>query len=221
MQEIMSSKRSGLIRYQKWLNFAIGAGDGLIVPLAVMGAVIPFAESKETVSFIGFVIVAIGSLVMAAGGYFTNKSTVEGLKKEAEYIAKSEAILHHIDMSEYIGSEIPDPHEAEAEAKLQEMQKEFSEDPEAEKLPVHAAIQVGFAYLLAGVLILLSFYFGNDIIRSFIYSGILSIAGLLIIAYIKSRYNGISFAGNTFRLLLIAAIAIPGPFLVAKFLVNG
>lgn len=212
---------NGLVKYHKWLNVAIGAGDGLIVPIAVMGAVLPFAGDKETVTCIGLGIAIIGTIVMALGGYFTNKSAVEGLKREAECQARSEAILKHIDMGDFIGSEIPDPHEAEAEAKLMQMQQEFATAPDAGKLPFHAALQIGLAYLWGGMLAVLLFQFWENIVDGFLYTAATCFLLLIPVGAMKTPYNGISLSGNIFRMLLIGAVAIPGPFIVAYYYING
>lgn len=209
-----------LLQYQSGLNYSIGLSEGLIVPLAVMGAVIPFAEGAATVINTGLLITLAGAVVMAVGGYITNRSAVDGLKKEAAYRKQSEAILHHIDMQEFIGSEIPDPHEAEAEARLVQMQEDFASDPDSGKLPVFTAVQIGLSYLIAGMLTLLPFYFIENTLQAFMVAAAICFTGLVIAAAIKSRYNGISFWGNAFRLLLIAAFAVPGPLLVSRYFIN-
>src|SRR3954470_24528512 len=71
---MMDQRASGQLNTDRLINVLIGAGDGIIVPSAVVAGMTAASFPDELILRNTLIVTAIAALIMGIGGYLTRKN---------------------------------------------------------------------------------------------------------------------------------------------------
>lgn len=178
------------------LNVVIGMSDGLTVPFALAAGLSGALQPNSTVVTIGLAGTIAGAVIMALGGYLTNKKEQAGSSNMAD-------IYRQLDLSEAV----EDVEKENEDWAQQTMQAELP-PPD----PAASALVIGLSYILGGLVPLAPFVFMNDPLPV---SAVITLTTIFIFSYFKSRITGQQPWLGALQGTLTAALAAGAAFAVA------
>lgn len=219
------------VKTPSFLNHAIiGISDGVIVPFAFTTGIGLIASSNQMIVYSGLMVLMMGSLFMALGGYFAAKSRQESFAKKSEEeealskkyeLEKTMQLFKELNMENDMlnqASEEIEKDNLEWKAYLDKHSQEL-EIPNPTLLPKTAFI-IALSYAIGGLIPLIPYLYFTEKNEALKYACIISLTALLFLGYIKSKVNKEPIVWGTIRLAMLGAVAAAAAYAVAKIFVS-
>lgn len=219
-------KSSDLLR-----DIVIGMSDGLTVPFALAAGLSGAVNNTNIIVVAGLAEIAAGSIAMGLGGYLAGKTEQDHYAAElkCEYeeietkreieIAEVKQVFAEWGLSENVQTEATNEIIQDKDKWVQFMMKhELHLDKPEPKRATKSAFNIGFSYVIGGLVPLLPYFFVDDTMYGFKISGAITLCCLFIFGYFKSKITGVSPTVGGFKVMLIGAAAAGAAFIIAKLL---
>ena len=86
------------------------------------------------------------------------------------------------------------------------------------KRAAQSAFNIGFSYIVGGLIPLTPYFFASSGIEGLKISAIITLVCLFIFGYFKSKFTGVNKIGGAFRVMMIGAIAAGCAFAIARLI---
>jgi len=214
-------------------DIVIGMSDGLTVPFA-LAAGLSGAVSKDHLNLIwiaGLAEIAAGSIAMGLGGYLAGKTEVDHynseLKREYDEVdrvpemEKDEVkeFFSRLGLSEEVQEKAVEEMTKDRDKWVDFMMKyELGLDKPDPQRAKKSAFNIGFSYIVGGLIPLSPYFFVADGIAGLKISAAITLVCLFIFGYFKSKMTGVHPLGGAIRVMVIGALAAGCAFGVAKLI---
>lgn len=219
-------KSSDLLR-----DIVIGMSDGLTVPFALAAGLSGAVNDTNIIVVAGLAEIAAGSIAMGLGGYLAGKTEQDHynaeLKREYEEIetkrnieiAEVKQVFAEWGLSEQIQVQATNEIIQDKNKWVNFMMKhELHLDKPDPKRATKSAFNIGFSYVVGGLVPLTPYFFVSSAMESFKISVIITLICLYIFGYFKSKITGVSPIVGGLKVMLIGAAAAAAAFIIAKLL---
>jgi predicted membrane protein (TIGR00267 family) len=219
-------KSSDLLR-----DIVIGMSDGLTVPFALAAGLSGAVNNTNIIVVAGLAEIAAGSIAMGLGGYLAGKTEQDHyaaeLKREYEEIetkrdieiAEVKQVFAEWGLSENVQTTATNEIIKDKDKWVQFMMKhELHLDQPESKRATKSAFNIGFSYVIGGLVPLMPYFFVEDSMYGFKISVAITLCCLFIFGYFKSKITGVSPTIGGFKVMLIGAAAAGAAFIIAKLL---
>ena len=212
-------------------DIVIGMSDGLTVPFALAAGLSGAVDSNHLVVRAGLAEVAAGSIAMGLGGFLAGKTEIDHynseLKKEYDEVERlpdkeREEVREFFDQ---LGLSPALQQQAVVELTKDKdrwvefmMKHELGLDKPDEKRARKSAFNIGFSYVVGGMVPLLPYFFIENTLKGLQYSAIITLICLFIFGYFKARMTGINPFTGGLKVMFIGAIAAGVAFGIAKLI---
>ncbi|MDZ4756872.1 MAG: VIT1/CCC1 transporter family protein [Bacteroidota bacterium] len=218
---------------QSLTDIVLGMSDGLTVPFALAAGLSSALDNNNLIITAGLAEVVAGSIAMGLGGYLAAKTGAEHYHNER--LREAYEIEH---MPEAEEQEVDDAlvvYGISADTRLRfiedlkknkenyiefMMRFELGLERPNPKQAYKSGIVIGFAYVVGGMIPLLSYWYTETPNEGLMWSSISTGIVLLVFGYFKSKLTGQSPVWGAIRVCLISAVAATAAYLLAK-LVGG
>ena len=224
------SRSSDLLR-----DIVIGMSDGLTVPFALAaglsGALA--ADATDLVVIAGLAEIAAGSIAMGLGGYLAGQTQIDHynaeLKREYDEVERvPEKERDEVrEFFEGLGLSAEVQNKAVEELTKDKdrwvgfmMKHELGLDKPDEKRARKSAFNIGFSYIVGGLIPLIPYRFVCTTLDGLKISAIITLLCLFIFGYYKSKMTGVSPIGGALKVMFIGAIAATAAFGIARLIVG-
>ena len=214
-------------------DIVIGMSDGLTVPFA-LAAGLSGAVGRDHLNLIwiaGLAEIAAGSIAMGLGGYLAGKTEMDHYNAELrrEYDEVERVPERERDEVREFFSNLGLSHDVQEQA-VEEMTKdkdkwvdfmmkyELGLDKPDPKRAHKSAFNIGFSYVVGGLIPLSPYFFVTDGFSGLKISAIITLCCLFIFGYFKSKLTGINPIGGAIRVMVIGALAAGCAFAVARLI---
>ncbi|GGA94319.1 VIT1/CCC1 transporter family protein [Puia dinghuensis] len=214
-------------------DIVIGMSDGLTVPFA-LAAGLSGAVGDNHLNLIwiaGLAEIAAGSIAMGLGGYLAGKTEVDHynseLKKEYDEVEKVPDVERHevkeffsgLGLSEEVQEKAVEEMTKDKDKWVDFMMKyELGLDKPDPQRARKSAFNIGFSYVVGGLIPLSPYFFVTDGITGLRISAIITLCCLFIFGYFKSKMTGVNPINGAIRVMVIGALAAGCAFAVAKLI---
>lgn len=214
-------------------DIVIGMSDGLTVPFA-LAAGLSGAVSQEHLNLIwiaGLAEIAAGSIAMGLGGYLAGKTEVDHynseLKREYEEVERVPEMEKEEVREFFSGLGLSGDVQELAVAEMTKdrdkwvdfmMKYELGLDKPDPLRAKKSAFNIGFSYVVGGLIPLTPYFFVKDAITGLTISAAITLVCLFIFGYFKSKMTGVHPLGGAIRVMLIGALAAGCAFGVARLI---
>ena len=204
-------------------DIVIGMSDGLTVPFALAAGLSSLVHKNDIIITAGLAEIIAGSIAMGLGGFLAGKTEIEHY--DAELKREYDELVTHYDTERKEVKGIfanyglsPDSQElimCEMEKdkdKWVEFMMRFElglEKPDINRAQLSAR-NIGFSYIVGGIVPLTAYFFTKTPQDGLIYSSIITVLCLMVFGYFKSKVTGQSpwkGAMNTTMIGILAAAA--------------
>ncbi|MFY8089990.1 MAG: VIT1/CCC1 transporter family protein [Chitinophagaceae bacterium] len=219
-------KSSDLLR-----DIVIGMSDGLTVPFALAAGLSGAVNNTNIIVVAGLAEIAAGSIAMGLGGYLAGKTEQDHyaaeLKREYEEIetkrdieiAEVKQVFAEWGLSENVQTTATNEIIKDKDKWVKFMMKhELHLDQPEPKRATKSAFNIGFSYVIGGLVPLMPYFFIEDSMYGFKISVVITLCCLFIFGYFKSKITGVSPTIGGFKVMLIGAAAAGAAFIIAKLL---
>ena len=217
-------------------DIVIGMSDGLTVPFA-LAAGLSGAVGNDHLNLIwiaGLAEIAAGSIAMGLGGYLAGKTEMDHyhaeLKREYDEVErlpereKDEVreFFAKLGLSNEVQEKAVQEMTQDKDTWVDFMMKyELGLDKPDPKRARNSAFNIGFSYVVGGLIPLSPYFFVSDGIAGLKISAIITLICLFIFGYYKSRFTGVHPFAGAIRVMIIGALAAGCAFAVAKLIQHG
>ena len=214
-------------------DIVIGMSDGLTVPLA-LAAGLSGAVSHEHLNLIwiaGLAEIAAGSIAMGLGGYLAGKTEVDHynaeLKREYEEVERVPDMEKEEVREFFSGLGLSGDVQELAVAEMTKdrdkwvdfmMKYELGLDKPDPLRAKKSAFNIGFSYVVGGLIPLSPYFFVKDGITGLTISAAITLVCLFFFGYFKSKMTGVHPLGGAIRVMVIGALAAGCAFGVARLI---
>ena len=222
------SKSSNLLR-----DIVIGMSDGLTVPFALAaglsGALHP--NDVDLVVIAGLAEIAAGSIAMGLGGYLAGQTEIDHynaeLKREYDEVERLpekereevREFFEDLGLSKDIQSKAVEELTKDKDRWVAFMMKhELGLDKPDEKRARKSAFNIGFSYVIGGLIPLIPYRFVHITLDGLKISAIITLFCLFVFGYYKSKMTGVSPIGGGLKVMFIGAIAATAAFSIARLI---
>ena len=212
-------------------DVVIGMSDGLTVPFALAAGLSGAVDSTNLIVIAGIAEVAAGSIAMGLGGYLAGKTESDHynaeLKREydeVEHVPQREkqevkTFFAELGLSEDIQEKAVEEMTKDKKQWVDFMMKyELGLSKPDEKRARKSAFNIGFSYIIGGIIPLSPYFFVPDGITGLKYSATVTLICLFIFGYYKSKLTGQKPFEGALRVMLIGAIAAGCAFMIARLI---
>ncbi|MFY8129316.1 MAG: VIT1/CCC1 transporter family protein [Chitinophagaceae bacterium] len=212
-------------------DIVIGMSDGLTVPFALAAGLSGAVNDTNIIVVAGLAEIAAGSIAMGLGGYLAGKTEQDHynaeLKREYEEIetkrnieiAEVKQVFAEWGLSEQIQVQATNEIIQDKNKWVNFMMKhELHLDKPDPKRATKSAFNIGFSYVIGGLVPLTPYFFVSSAMESFKISVIITLICLYIFGYFKSKITGVSPIVGGLKVMLIGAAAAAAAFIIAKLL---
>ncbi len=212
-------------------DIVIGMSDGLTVPFALAAGLSGAVSSTGLIIIAGLAEIAAGSIAMGLGGYLAGKTEVDHynseMKREYEEvetvpeIEKQElrTFFSSLGLSNEIQNQAVEEVSKDKEKWVELMMKyELGLEKPDPKRAAKSAFNIGFSYIVGGLIPLTPYFFVSNGIDGLKYSAVITLICLFVFGYFKSKFTGVNRIGGAFRVMMIGAIAAGCAFAIAKLI---
>ncbi len=222
------SKSSDLLR-----DIVIGMSDGLTVPFALAAGLSGALASNATnlVVIAGLAEIAAGSIAMGLGGYLAGQTEIDHynaeLKREYDEVErlpekeKEEVreFFEGLGLSKEVQKKAVEELTKDKDRWVEFMMKhELGLDKPDEKRARKSAFNIGFSYIVGGLIPLIPYHFVSSTFDGLRISAIITLFCLFIFGYYKSKMTGVSPIGGAIKVMFIGAIAAMAAFGIARLI---
>jgi vacuolar iron transporter family protein len=211
-------------------DIVIGMSDGLTVPFALAAGLSGAVHDTHIILTAGIAEIIAGSIAMGLGGFLSGKTEIDHynaeLKREYEethlYPEREKEEVREV-FEEYGLSPESQMLIVEELAKDRDkwvnfmMRFELGLEKPNEKRARQAAFNIGFSYIIGGLVPLAPYAIFNDIHTAFNWSVVVTIIALMIFGFLKSKVIGQPPLKGALQTAMIGALAAGTAFLVAKW----
>lgn len=210
-------------------DVVIGMADGLTVPFALAAGLSGAVDSNAIIITAGIAEIAAGSIAMGLGGYLAGRTEIEHYDSELKreyyevdhFYEKEKEEVREIFAAYGLSAEaqnsIVDELAKDKDKWVEFMMKyELGLDKPDAKRARHSALNIGFAYIVGGIVPLSAYYFTANPGEGLVYSSIITILCLFTFGYFKSKFTGQPPLAGAFKTMLIGVIAAAAAFAIAK-----
>jgi vacuolar iron transporter family protein len=215
-------------------DIVIGMSDGLTVPFALAAGLSGAISSTNLIIIAGLAEIAAGSIAMGLGGYLAGKTEVDHyyseLKREYDEVEKVPEIekqeIKTFFSSLGLSNEVQDQAVEEViqdKDKWVELMMKYElglEEPDPKRAR-KSAFNIGFSYIVGGLIPLSPYFFADNGIAGLKISTIITLVCLFIFGYLKSKFTGVNPWSGAFRVMMIGAIAAGCAFGIARLIEHG
>ena len=215
-------------------DIVIGMSDGLTVPFALAAGLSGAISSTNLIIIAGLAEIAAGSIAMGLGGYLAGKTEVDHyyseLKREYEEvetvpeIEKEELItfFSSLGLSRDVQQQAVEEVSRDKDKWVELMMKyELGLEKPDPKRARKSAFNIGFSYIIGGLIPLSPYFFVSNGIEGLKISAIITLVCLFIFGYLKSKFTGVNPWSGAFRVMMIGAIAAGCAFGIARLIEHG
>lgn len=222
------SESSDLIR-----DIVIGMSDGLTVPFALAAGLsgVVTADATHLVVIAGIAEIAAGSIAMGLGGYLAGQTEVDHynaeLKREYDEVERLperekeevRVFFEELGLSEDVQKQAVEELTKDKDRWVDFMMKhELGLDKPDEKRASKSAFNIGFSYIVGGLVPLLPYFWVETTYEGLKISTIVTLICLFVFGYFKSKMTGISPIAGAFKVMLIGAVAAAAAFGIARLI---
>jgi VIT1/CCC1 family predicted Fe2+/Mn2+ transporter len=211
-------------------DIVIGMSDGLTVPFALAAGLSGAVSSTSIIVIAGIAEICAGSIAMGLGGYLAGKTEQDHYTSEVKREYYEVEHMRHLEINETkeffagIGLSEDLQNRATHELSLDKhkwvdfmMKYELGLDKPDPKRASKSAFNIGFSYIVGGLVPLSPYFFTNDPLTGLKFSVIVTLLCLFAFGWFKSKLTGIPPFTGALRVMLIGAMAAAAAFGVAKF----
>ncbi len=210
-------------------DIVLGMADGLTVPFALAAGLSGVVEGTGLVVTAGLAEIAAGCIAMGLGGYLAGRSDQdhydnEKRREEQEVRDKPEHEAEEVRVTlRGMGLEkgeiepIVDALRKRPDVWVNFMMKmELGLDAPKPRRALASAVTIGAAYVLGGIIPLLSYIFIRNGRLAFQVSVGVTLAALAVFGFVKGRYTGARPVRSAVQTVLIGGLAAGAAFALAK-----
>lgn len=211
-------------------DVVIGMSDGLTVPFALAAGLSGAVQDTQIILTAGIAEIIAGSIAMGLGGFLSGKTEIDHYESEYKREMDETHLYPEREKEEvrevfraYGLSESAQTLIVEELAKDRTKWVDFMmrfelglEKPNAKRAR-QAAFNIGFSYILGGLIPLSPYYFCAAVKTGFLWSVVVTIGALTIFGFFKSRVIGQNPVKGALQTALIGALAAATAYVVASF----
>jgi VIT1/CCC1 family predicted Fe2+/Mn2+ transporter len=214
-------------------DIVIGMSDGLTVPFALAAGLSAAvgANHLNLIWIAGIAEIAAGSIAMGLGGYLAGKTELDHYNAELrrEY-AEVESVpdREREEVKEFFSglglSQDVQEKAVEEIAKDKDkwvdfmMKYELGLDKPDPQRARKSAFNIGFSYVVGGLIPLSPYFFVNDAFTGLKISAAITLCCLFTFGYFKSKLTGVPPISGALRVMIIGALAAGCAFAVARLI---
>ncbi|HEY4111611.1 VIT1/CCC1 transporter family protein [Puia sp.] len=214
-------------------DIVIGMSDGLTVPFA-LAAGLSGAVGNNHLSLIwiaGIAEIAAGSIAMGLGGYLAGKTEIDHynseLKREYDEVErlpereKEEVreFFSGLGLSRDVQEQAVEEMTRDRDKWVDFMMKyELGLDKPDPQRARKSAFNIGFSYIVGGLIPLSPYFFVRDGITGLRISAAITLCCLFIFGYFKSKFTDVNPIAGALRVMIIGALAAGCAFAVARLI---
>ena len=212
-------------------DIVIGMSDGLTVPFALAAGLSGAVDKTSLIVIAGIAEIAAGSIAMGLGGYLAGKTEVDHynseLKREYDEVEtlpdkekeEVQEFFAGLGFSEELQKEAVNEMTKDKDKWVDFMMKyELGLDKPDPKRAGKSAFNIGFSYVVGGLIPLSPYFFSSTGIEGLKYSAIITLICLFIFGYFKSKMTGVNPWSGALKVMIIGALAAGCAFTVAKLI---
>ncbi len=212
-------------------DIVIGMSDGLTVPFALAAGLSGAVSNTHLIVIAGIAEIAAGSIAMGLGGYLAGKTEIDHynseLKREYEEVdtvphkEKEEVreFFEHLGLSEEVQQQAVEEMTKDKKKWVDFMMKyELGLDEPDEKRARKSAFNIGFSYVIGGIIPLSPYFFVADGVTGLKISAVITLCCLFIFGFFKSKMTGVNPWLGALRVMFIGAAAAACAFGIAKLI---
>ena len=212
-------------------DIVIGMSDGLTVPFALAAGLSGAVDSNHLVVIAGLAEVAAGSIAMGLGGFLAGKTEIDHynseLKREYDEVErvpekeKEEVreFFDHMGLSAVLQEQAVTELTKDKDRWVNFMMKhELGLDKPDEKRARKSAFNIGFSYIIGGIVPLIPYFIVDNTLKGLQYSAIITLICLFIFGYFKAKMTGINPITGGLKVMFVGAIAAGAAFGIAKLI---
>lgn len=214
-------------------DIVIGMSDGLTVPFA-LAAGLSSAVGKDHLNLIwiaGLAEIAAGSIAMGLGGYLAGKTEADHYNSElrreydeVELVPDKERdevkeFFSHLGLSQEVQDKAVEEMTKDKDKWVDFMMKyELGLDKPDPERARKSAFNIGFSYIVGGMVPLSPYFFVNDGLTGLKISAVITLCCLFVFGYFKSKLTGVHPLAGALRVMVIGALAAGCAFAVARLI---
>jgi len=212
-------------------DIVIGMSDGLTVPFALAAGLSGVVDKTSLIVIAGIAEIAAGSIAMGLGGYLAGKTEMDHyhseLKREYDEVQNVPDVerqevkdfFSSLGLSEEVQAKAVEEVTKDKDKWVDLMMKyELGLDLPDPKRASKSAFNIGFSYVVGGLIPLSPYFFVSSGITGLKISALITLVCLFFFGYFKSKLTGVSPVGGAFKVMIIGAIAAGFAFGIAKLI---
>ncbi len=205
--------------------------DGLTVPFALAAGLSGAVDNTSLIVIAGLAEIAAGSIAMGLGGYLAGQTEVDHYASELKreyYEVKHLPEKEKEEVREFFeGLGLSPEVQLQAVNELTRnedrwvnfmMRYELGLEKPDEKRARKSAFNIGFSYIVGGMVPLTPYFFTDSTTRGLQVSTIITLLCLFVFGFFKSKLTGISPLKGAIKVMLIGAIAAAAAFGIARLI---
>ncbi|HRH49899.1 MAG TPA: VIT1/CCC1 transporter family protein [Panacibacter sp.] len=212
-------------------DIVIGMSDGLTVPFALAAGLSGAVDSTSIIIVAGIAEIAAGSIAMGLGGFLAGKTEQDHynseLKKEyweVDHLPEKEKdevreFFETLGLSKEVQDKAVTELTKDKDRWVEFMMKyELGLDKPDPKRAGRSAFNIGFSYIVGGLVPLSPYFFVSDSVEALKISVVITLICLFIFGFFKSKLTGVNPVTGGLKVMLIGAMAAAAAFGIAKLI---
>ncbi len=212
-------------------DIVIGMADGLTVPFALAAGLSGAVKDVHLIVIAGIAEIAAGSIAMGLGGYLAGKTEQDHyaseLRREYDEIERLPEVEKEEVRVFFEGLGLSADVQKQAVEELIKdkhrwadfmMKHELGLEKPDPKRAGKSAFNIGFSYVIGGMIPLSPHFFVDDGITGLQYSAIVTLLCLFVFGYFKSKLTGTNPWNGALKVAFIGALAAGCAFGIAKLI---
>ena len=212
-------------------DIVIGMSDGLTVPFALAAGLSGVVDSTSIIIVAGIAEIAAGSIAMGLGGFLAGKTEQDHYNSEVKKEYWEVAHLPEKEKEEVreffetlgLSKEVQDKAVAELTNDKDRwvefmMKYELGLDKPDPKRAGRSAFNIGFSYIVGGLVPLSPYFFVSDSVNALKISVVITLFCLFIFGFFKSKLTGVNPVTGGLKVMLIGAMAAAAAFGIVKLI---
>ena len=212
-------------------DIVIGMSDGLTVPFALAAGLSGAVKDVHLIVIAGIAEIAAGSIAMGLGGYLAGKTEQDHynseLKREYDEIERLPDVEREEVREFFEGLGLSPSVQNQAVEELVKdkdrwadfmMKHELGLEKPDPKRARKSAFNIGFSYVVGGLIPLSPYFFVSDGISGLKISAAVTLLCLFVFGYFKSKMTGTPPLQGALKVAVIGAVAAGCAFGIAKLI---
>ena len=212
-------------------DIVIGMSDGLTVPFALAAGLSGAVSSNGIVITAGMAEIVAGSIAMGLGGYLAAKTESDHYRSELkrEYdevetlpdneIQEVKDVFREYGIGPVLQNEIALELSRDKKKWVDFMMRfELGMEEPDEKRASKSAFNIGFSYIVGGIVPLAGYFFTGNPREGLVISTIVTILFLFVFGYFKTKFTGNKPLFGALKTVFIGVLAAGAAFFIAKLI---